>query len=156
MQQLVPSYIDTPEVSISAAAYSLGCVMAALGVWSLMRCCVCVSAKWTFSLDSEKCTGVQTCSPLILNENNQVVEQPSTLRACPKTVSCATSCLAQKIWDEAMREINCVSGFLQCNFKNTALHCNNAVRLSLRDSLQKIYINHPLTTKKTLTDGYLR
>lgn len=74
-----------------------------------------------------------------------------------------------------MREMNGISGFLQCNFKNTALDSNNAVRLSLRDSLPKINISpahhlvdvgqvifsNPHTcsggswTKKTLPDGCL-
>lgn len=61
--------------------------MAAMGVLSLMRCCVCVSAKWTFSLVSVKSAGVVSCSPLIMPGNSHwpCVEREPTLRAFPRT-----------------------------------------------------------------------
>lgn len=36
-----------------------------------MRCCVCVSAKWTVSLGSVKSAGVDSGSPLIRSGNSQ-------------------------------------------------------------------------------------
>lgn len=53
-----------------AAAPRLACVMAARGLLSLMRCCVCVSAKWTFSSGSVKAAAVDPCSPSIMPENS--------------------------------------------------------------------------------------
>ncbi|MEQ2300260.1 hypothetical protein AMECASPLE_023474 [Ameca splendens] len=42
--------ISALEIFTSAAVSGPDfCVMAAMGVLSLMRCCVCVSAKWTFT-----------------------------------------------------------------------------------------------------------
>lgn len=62
-------------------------MMAAKGVSSLMRCCVCVSAKWTFSLGSVKSAGVDSCSSLIMPGNSHWpgVERESALRAFPRT-----------------------------------------------------------------------
>ena len=87
MQQLEPSYISALEISISAVALRLDCVMATMGVSSLMRCCVCVSAKWTFSLGSVKSTGVDSGSPLITPGSSHWpgVERESALRTFPRT-----------------------------------------------------------------------
>lgn len=86
MQQLEPSYINTLEISISAAASRLGSVMAARGVLSLMRCCVYVSAKWTFSSGSVK-PGADSRSSLIMPEKSywSGVERENALRAFPTT-----------------------------------------------------------------------
>lgn len=70
MQQLEPSCISALEISISAAASRLGSVMAAMGVLSLMRCCVCVFAKWTYSSGSVKYAAVDARSLSITPENN--------------------------------------------------------------------------------------
>lgn len=71
MQQLEPPCINALEISIRAAAAArLGCVMAAMGVLSLMRCCVCVSAKWTLSSGSVKSAGVDPCFLSIMPENS--------------------------------------------------------------------------------------
>lgn len=86
MRQLEPSYISALEIFISAAAARLSTVMAAGGVLSLMRCCVCVSAKWTFTSGSVKSVAVDLCSPSIMPENGhwpgeQRGERPAFPRA---------------------------------------------------------------------------